>query len=226
MLYNFINLLYAFDEELPTIFITASHDFTTEEPSEQVQHVHRKIHSNDPRVQEMKSILKAISKRNSMHSRNIHPHRIIHKNESERVDSQSFLPFLDFFGFGDKEKKEDEEAKLMQKKKDIVEKIVKAPSDSETESHSYKNSLSKGLNKSNNAKENLNKQNAVKSHSHKIEEQTVVDDIKKKIKTKRSRHILSNLFYFLIVVIVAAVSYKMGKRSESENYLRVLQPDQ
>lgn len=59
-----------------------------------------------------------------------------------------------------------------------------------------------------------------------VKSQTVISDVKKQLATKKSRKIFSKLGYLLFVVLVAFLAYNAGKRSESENYLRVLQPDQ
>ncbi|ORD93711.1 hypothetical protein ECANGB1_1727 [Enterospora canceri] len=55
----------------------------------------------------------------------------------------------------------------------------------------------------------------------------VVDRLKRGItEPKPRRRLLGRVVYVMLLVAVGAICYQMGKRSESENYLRVLQPEQ
>ncbi|KAL6120467.1 hypothetical protein NUSPORA_02802 [Nucleospora cyclopteri] len=59
-----------------------------------------------------------------------------------------------------------------------------------------------------------------------ISRQNTVDDIKKKIEIGSGKKLLHFCFYMGLLAIVAAIFYQLGKKSESENYIRVLQPEQ
>lgn len=224
MLFVLLNSIYLFrDEELPTLYITKDKEFSTERPE-----IHREKYDKE-KVQEMRQILRAITRhrmeqreQKNLRERMLHPHRTIHKTAiipRGEVSSQSFFPFLDFFRLSEKD---DDHSKkeLEDKKREIVEKIVKAPSTNKTDKEENKSTNKEEVtsNNLNNAQTSSKAQTFNKPH--------VIEDIKKNIQSKKSRHIIKRLLYVAFVVLVGGICYQMGKRAESENYLRVLQPDQ
>ena len=130
------------------------------------------------------------------------PHRYskVHSNLKEtdnKLDTGSFFPFIDML-----RSKEEAENKAKETENGKIDKETK-------NDRRKKNKLSKS------------EEENVKLHS-----KNIMSDIKKNVGSKKTQGIFKKLFYVVFVITAVVIAYQMGKRAESENYLRVLQPDQ
>merc|ERR1712126_503910 len=117
---------------------------------------------------------------------------------NNEIAEQGFLPFFELFSHP-KESDKQEEKKDEKKEENKESKFVKQS-----------------------VVDKVVKQGLNKTKGKGVKEETLYEDVKKRLQQKKSRRVISKVVYVFLLVIVSVVSFHMGKRSESENYLRVL----
>lgn len=213
-MYNIISLVLGrwideSDNLVPTIIIA------NQKSLESQDNVLSKRQINREKYNDIQKILKAMAiineKENTINKTLYNTNNINSENNKNEAEMASLIPLLDLF----------------------TDKFTNSKTDLETNGITHQSD--KKVNDKKGTKPFVKQSTIDKVVMNKKEEpsqpdqtkiQSFMSDIKKEVQNKKSQVILRNMIYLLGLIIVGMVGYYIGKKSESENYLRVLSPDQ
>lgn len=212
-MYNIISLVLGrwideSDNLLPTIIIA-------NQKSLEPQNIPSKRQINREKYNDIKRILKAMAvmneKENVMNKNLYNQDSTNSENNKNETEMASLIPLLDLFTNKFSNSKADPETN------EVIHQNNKKTNDKkETKPFVKQSTIDKIV---------LNKKEEP-SQPDQTKIQSFMSDIKKEVQNKKSQVVLKNIIYLFGLVIVGMVGYYIGKKSESENYLRVLSPDQ
>ena len=212
-MYNIISLVLGrwideSDNLLPTIIIE-------NQKSLEPQNIPSKRQINREKYNDIKRILKAMAvmneKENAMNKNLYNQDSTNSENNKNETEMASLIPLLDLFTNKFSNSKADPETN------EVIHQNNKKTNDKkETKPFVKQSTIDKIV---------LNKKEEP-SQPDQTKIQSFMSDIKKEVQNKKSQVVLKNIIYLFGLVIVGMVGYYIGKKSESENYLRVLSPDQ
>ena len=212
-MYNIISLVLGrwideSDNLLPTIIIA-------NQKSLEPQNIPSKRQINREKYNDIKRILKAMAvmneKENAMNKNLYNQDSTNSENNKNETEMASLIPLLDLFTNKFSNSKADPETN------EVIHQNNKKTNDKkETKPFVKQSPIDKIV---------LNKKEEP-SQPDQTKIQSFMSDIKKEVQNKKSQVVLKNIIYLFGLVIVGMVGYYIGKKSESENYLRVLSPDQ
>lgn len=212
-MYNIISLVLGrwideSDNLLPTIIIA-------NQKSLEPQNIPSKRQINREKYNDIKRILKAMAvmneKENVMNKNLYNQDSTNSENNKNETEMASLIPLLDLFTNKFSNSKADPETN------EVIHQNNKKTNDKkETKPFIKQSTIDKIV---------LNKKEEP-SQPDQTKIQSFMSDIKKEVQNKKSQVVLKNIIYLFGLVIVGMVGYYIGKKSESENYLRVLSPDQ
>ena len=211
-MYNIISLVLGrwideSDNLLPTIIIA-------NQKSLEPQNIPSKRQINREKYNDIKRILRAMAvmneKENAMNKNLYNQDSTNSENNKNETEMASLIPLLDLFTNKFSNSKADPETN------EVIHQNNKKTNDKkETKPFVKQSTIDKIV---------LNKKEEP-SQPDQTKIQSFMSDIKKEVQNKKSQVVLKNIIYLFGLVIVGMVGYYIGKKSESENYLRVLSPD-